>query len=137
MIDRPPSEVRAALAERIGLAIDRSGLNGREVADGMGVSPQSISSWRKTGKIAKERLPQFAAIVGVSIQWLMGEGPGDEIREPDGLPYQALTSRDRVWLDLLHSMPASEQEKLFRELQEKKSYYEALIVELSGRRGRR
>lgn len=58
-------------AERMLYAMDQSGKKQKLIADEMGVTPQSVTRWRKDGYLAKEKIPMFCRVCGVSIEWLL------------------------------------------------------------------
>ncbi len=62
---------KQARGERIEIAITRSGKSQREIAERMGVRPQSISKWFKTGAIQAENLWTLAEITGADVRYLM------------------------------------------------------------------
>jgi len=53
--------------------LSNTGLTDRELAEHFGVTKQAIYSWRKTGRIAKSRLPGLAALTGTTIAWWVGD----------------------------------------------------------------
>ncbi len=62
---------KMARAQRISEAIKSSGKTQREIADIIGVTPQSISKWTQTGSIQAENLWAFADAIHVDIRYLM------------------------------------------------------------------
>ncbi|PID44070.1 MAG: hypothetical protein CSB48_02820 [Proteobacteria bacterium] len=60
-------------AERIKMAIECSGLNQRQIAHKIEISPQALNKWLKTGNASKEALIKFAEATGVSLEWLLSE----------------------------------------------------------------
>lgn len=67
MIYSPPEEV----AERLKKAMSDAGISNTALADAMDVSVQAVGHWRKTGKIARERVSGIAAACRVSVEWLL------------------------------------------------------------------
>ena len=67
------------LNERIREARKKCGLSQIDLADAMEVSRQTVSKW-ETGESAPEiaKLPQLAAVLGVSLDWLFSEGCTDD-----------------------------------------------------------
>lgn len=55
------------LAKKIADAIKGSPLTAKDVADKCGVTPQAVSGWKKTGRIAKGMLGRFAEVVEVPL----------------------------------------------------------------------
>jgi len=60
------------LKERIRHALSRSGLSQTAAARLIGVTPQSVYKWIKTGKIDKANLQRLADITGFSLDWFLG-----------------------------------------------------------------
>ncbi len=58
-------------ADRIKAAIDSSGCNQREIAEYVGVRPQSITKWLQSGNIASDNLALLAEVTGVNVQYLL------------------------------------------------------------------
>lgn len=67
---------RLELGARIGLAIDKSGVNQKVMADKIGVHPTELNRWIKGNRAPFfSRLPQISRLVNVNLDWLMtGEG---------------------------------------------------------------
>ncbi|WP_299733892.1 XRE family transcriptional regulator [uncultured Endozoicomonas sp.] len=74
--------VESDIAHRISVAIERSGKSQRKVAIEIGVTPQAITKWLKTGNISRESLDGLAKATGVSASWLLS-GIGSMDRELD------------------------------------------------------
>ncbi len=77
------SSERLELGARIGLAIDKSGVNQKDIADKIRVHPTELNRWIKGNRAPFfSRLPQISRLVNVNLDWLMtGEGemrPGGE-----------------------------------------------------------
>lgn len=64
------------LAAKISAAIKNSPLTAREIAQRCGVQPQSITGWKKTGRISKETLSVFADVVGVPLDHFIPKAKG-------------------------------------------------------------
>lgn len=74
------------LADRLRLAMQKAGMNQRELADAVGVKPPSVNGWlsEKAKFLRGENLLKAAAALGVSDDWL-ATGAGDmHIRAPAG-----------------------------------------------------
>lgn len=53
---------------------ERAGITGRELARQLDIHHTNIVYWEKTGRVAKvELLPQLAAILGVSVEEVLGQ----------------------------------------------------------------
>ena len=62
-------DTRADRGKRIQTAIQNSGKTQREIADLIGVAPQSITKWIKTGKIYIDNLQALAEVTGVDLRY--------------------------------------------------------------------
>jgi hypothetical protein len=79
---------------RIDRAIEHSKISKRQVALAVGISPQAAQKWVPLGYLAKERIPAFCRVTGVSIEWLLtGEGEMTE-----GNPLTGMSSSEIVAL---------------------------------------
>ncbi len=68
---------RSSRGTRIAEVIKKSGKSQREVAELVGVTPQSITKWLKTGNIYIGNLVSLAEITGADIRYLIYGEPGD------------------------------------------------------------
>ncbi len=68
---------RSARGTRIAEVIKASGKSQREVAELVGVTPQSITKWLRTGNIYIGNLVTLAEIAGVDIRYLIYGDPGE------------------------------------------------------------
>lgn len=79
-----------AMKRAISEAIDGSGLSHAYIADQLGVSPQAVTGWRRTGRIDKRRLPALARVTKVSLSTFMpdvAESRARHVRSEDPPPY--------------------------------------------------
>ena len=66
---------RLALADRLRKVIDDSGFSKAAIARTCEVSPQALTGWLNTGRIAKESLAAIASKTNVDLDWLItGDG---------------------------------------------------------------
>lgn len=72
--------VNSDLRARIAQAIKTSGKKQKEIAAEVGVTPQAITKWLKSGTISTESLEKFASATGVNLVWLI---TGKENQEVD------------------------------------------------------
>jgi len=80
---QPMVDIRVGRGKRIHDAILESGKSQREIADLIGVTPQSITKWIKTGKIYVDNLQTLADITEVDMRYLAsGVTAKPEISEP-------------------------------------------------------
>ncbi len=70
-IIQPMVDMRAARGARIQQAILDSGKSQREIAELIGVAPQSITKWIKTGKIYVDNLHALAELTGVDLRYIV------------------------------------------------------------------
>lgn len=69
------------------------------VANALGIKPQSVGQWFKTGRISKETLAKVAELSGFSVDYMLGatqDGPAPAQADPfmQGAALQALVSRE-------------------------------------------
>lgn len=77
------------LNEKIRYALKRSSLTQTAAAQRIGVTPQSVYKWIKTGKIDKANLQKLADITGLRIDWFLGENEKSWVpNDPDSLMLQ-------------------------------------------------
>lgn len=65
------AEFRRALADRLVRAMREANVKSTTLAAATNVTVQAVGQWRKSGKIAVDRLPDIASILGKSIDWLL------------------------------------------------------------------
>ena len=79
---------------RLAEARDRSGMKRREVAERFGISVAAVSSWEGKGsrptlpELAK--LPKLAELYGVSLEYLLKDGPAEQLTPDDGGSREAI-----------------------------------------------
>lgn len=76
MIDRAPKakgDANKVLAGKIAEAIKRSERTAASIAEDLGISPQAVNGWKKTGTISKDMLTRFAELVGVPVGYFIGD----------------------------------------------------------------
>lgn len=66
---------------RIAEAIEHSGKVQREIAELVGVTPQSITKWVKTGNIAMNNLKTLAKVTHVDVRYLLSGNEKNAIAE--------------------------------------------------------
>jgi transcriptional regulator with XRE-family HTH domain len=74
MIDKTSDKQKRnnmALAKKIASAIDASPMSAAKIAKKCGVTPQAISGWKSTGRIAKDMLAVFADVVEIPLNHFM------------------------------------------------------------------
>lgn len=63
------------LNERIRLARSRTDLTQKDVADHFGISRPTVAQWEAgTHRPDQDKFPELAALLGVTLDWLMNEG---------------------------------------------------------------
>lgn len=62
-----------ALARRIAQVMKEKGITRRFMAEYLGVSQGTVQHWLRTGRFPASRLLDFARVLGVSSQWILGE----------------------------------------------------------------
>lgn len=71
-----------ALTDRIRQALKDAGISHAEIARRLGVTPQAVNGWFRTGRISKSSLSGIAKETGVSLEYLLGP---HQI-QPSGIP---------------------------------------------------
>lgn len=74
---------RQKRGERISHAIKQAGLTQRKAAQLIGVTPQSITKWIRSGSINKENVQALSDITGVDVRYLIVGNPNAEISQSD------------------------------------------------------
>jgi transcriptional regulator with XRE-family HTH domain len=71
-----------SLGERLRSAREKSGLTAKQVANRVGVKPQSLSAWEHDQREPRaNKLLMLAGILNVSVAWLLeGSGKGPKVR---------------------------------------------------------
>lgn len=88
----------STIGGRIAEAIKYSGKSQRQIALDIGITPQALNKWPKTGKASTKALFRFSYVTGVSFSWLI-EGNGDMVRSlPEGVnsQYKTMTLPDTI-----------------------------------------
>ena len=67
MLDSPE------LGNRLRKAMEDAQKTGADLAAHCGVTPQAVSSWRKTGRIGKRHLKRVAEYLGKSLEYFLSE----------------------------------------------------------------
>jgi SOS-response transcriptional repressor LexA len=77
------------LNEKIRYALKRASLTQTAAAQRIGVTPQSVYKWIKTGQIDKTNLQKLADLTGLRIDWFLGENEKSWVpNDPDSLMLQ-------------------------------------------------
>lgn len=68
------------IIDKINLGLTKAGKSGADLEKALGLSHSAYSQWntRRT-KPAKKRLPEIAAFLGVSVEWLLDD---EETKKP-------------------------------------------------------
>jgi hypothetical protein len=63
------------IAKRLREAMDEAKppIRGSDLAIACGVTPQAISGWRETGRLAKRHLPTISRVTGRSVEYFIAE----------------------------------------------------------------
>lgn len=114
------------------------------VATVFGVKQPSVSGWLQNGRMARKHYQKLVEWSGLPIEHWLGLKPiaahnigGLSVREPEAQYGQSsdppLSNQDRSILAMFHALPKTEQEQIWRTLQGKAKYFEALYAELTQR----
>lgn len=127
----------AAVIDRLKAII--SAKSDAELANGFGISPQTLSSWKSRDSVPYAICVDFAEARGISLDWLLtGEGPmrRDEAApltttEPPAAP--GISPREAAMLELFRSLDEDGQREIQGAAAEKKrlSDLEQRIEELA------
>lgn len=63
------------MAQKLGQALEESGLTQTVLAERCGVSKQAVQGWLKTGRIDKGRLASLASATGKPLEWWLDAEP--------------------------------------------------------------
>lgn len=88
-----------AIAGRLKIALEQSGLGQAELGRKIGVSKAAVNQWLSTGQIQSGNLMMFAQITGCDIGWLMSGKGG-------------VTPEQRAWIELLEQLPEAERRRI-------------------------
>lgn len=61
----------STIGGRIAKAIELSGKSQRQIALSIGITPQALNKWPKTGNASKEALFKFCELTGINYNWLL------------------------------------------------------------------
>lgn len=109
VIDRQPKiedhPLMNDLNEKIRYALKRASLTQTAVAQSIGVTPQSVYKWIKTGKIDKVNLQKLADLTGLRIEWFLGTNEKSWIpNDPNSLMLQMPGVRPIMQSGALHPL---------------------------------
>ncbi|MET1080292.1 MAG: helix-turn-helix domain-containing protein [Pseudomonas sp.] len=94
------------------------------LAEALGVSPQTLSSWKSRDSVPYSFCVDVASAKGVSLDWLiMGEGPqqrGETLEYPQGSEKLHTTPREDALLALFRELPENQQREIQSAAEEKK-----------------
>lgn len=123
------------LAENLDKLIKDKGLKEGELEELSGIKQGTINKIRRgvTVNPKHDNVKALAKALGVGEFDLY---PGNHsISEPrPTYNTEPITPRQKIFLELIESLPKIEQEELMRELEEKKLYWERVIDELKSRK---
>ncbi|MFZ6819831.1 hypothetical protein [Undibacterium sp. Ji22W] len=71
------------LAAKIKAALERSPKTAKKIAIEVGVTPQAIIGWKKTGAISKDSLALFAHAVGMRLSDFIDTNDSREVEDPE------------------------------------------------------
>lgn len=100
-------DIKSARGDRIRAVILESGKSQREVADLVGVTPQSITKWLKTGKIYVDNLQALADATNTDVRYIISGNPKFKIEQPEA-PYYTKHDELHTLLDTLDQQQAQQ-----------------------------
>lgn len=119
-----------SIGQRIKQARESLNWSQTDLAEKLGISPQAVQQWESGATSPRgKRLKNVANLLGVTTDWLM-EDDSQPIKILEGT---VLSVSDQILLELFHSLPTVEQERFRRELEDKKSYFDAIYEDMTQR----
>ena len=114
--------------EIINAELKRRKLGWKWLADRLEVSIQRVQNWKTRGVPARHYRAIAEVLQTLTIDEIEGV-TADKADDDSGL-----TPRHQAFIDLIDSLPQSEQDDLMQSLEEKKQHYEKIISEFLARR---
>lgn len=94
------ADARATLGDRLAAAREAAGLGQNELAARLGVRPKTLRDWENDlSEPRANRLQMLAALLGVSLRWLL-TGEGDDVPPPAEAPPPAAPALRQAVADL-------------------------------------
>lgn len=108
-----------AVLERLSVVLGAK--TSQSLADQLGVSPQTVSSWKGRESVPYAQCVEVAERYGVSLDWLLtGEGPVRRGEEGQAVQTAAEGSREQAMLTLWRELDEGAQREIQRAAEEKK-----------------
>jgi transcriptional regulator with XRE-family HTH domain len=115
---RPAKTKRSDFGARLHAAREAKGLSQAQVADKLGIAQQSYAAWeRRHVALTPDRLAQVAALLGISIDELLGYKPGPA--RPAGPTGKARQVFERVSL-----LPRATQQRILANVEDALTAYQ-------------
>lgn len=109
----------ASVLERLALVLGTK--TGNQLAEALGVSPQTISSWKSRESVPYAQCVDVASEKGVSLDWLLtGEGPMRRGEVGPTAPANAESPREQALLALWRELDEDAQREIQLAAEEKK-----------------
>ena len=109
----------ASVLERLALVLGTK--TGNQLAEALGVSPQTISSWKSRESVPYAQCVDVAREKGVSLDWLLtGEGPMHRGEAGQAVQGAAENPREQALLALWRELDEGAQREIQRAAEEKK-----------------
>lgn len=126
----------ASVLERLALVLGTK--TGNQLAEALGVSPQTISSWKSRESVPYAQCVDVAREKGVSLDWLLtGEGPMLRSEVGRAAPANAESPREQALLALWRELDedaqrdiqsAAEEKKRLKDLEQRLQELEAVVA---------
>jgi SOS-response transcriptional repressor LexA len=82
-----------SVRRRLNMAINNSDVTKAELAVSFDISPQAVGQWFKTGRVSKTKLPRLAKLLGVDLNWLLGDQLKDNFAHVNVSPVLGKTDK--------------------------------------------
>ncbi|EPP7681206.1 helix-turn-helix domain-containing protein [Yersinia enterocolitica] len=122
---------------RIGKLLQEKGWGQSDLAQRIGVSPQTVQQWVSGKSTPKPKnLDKLSEVTGLPVHWFLMDINPNEKADPVILKEgDELTPRQKILLDLFEALPSSDADEIMTTLEEKKRYNDILFEELASKRG--
>ena len=130
------------LADRINSRMLELNMTQEELAKKIRISQAAVQKITSGKTVQPRKLLEISKTLKVTPEWLLyGDEQNTEIKNavqsPNGTyktepiqENQDITPREKIFLDLINSLPSIEQDKLLRELEEKERYFKAVYEDM-------
>jgi len=107
------------IARRLREAMDKAEprVTSVALAEACGVTPQAVSGWRKTGRVAKRHLQTVGKLTGRPLEYFLGSGAVKfSMAEPQAAYGQQLEAKEEILLRLFAGLFSAQQREIISEV---------------------